>query len=152
MTQPQQPSGSPARFCSNCGTSLSPQASFCPQCGTEARRAQAPGRPPPQPAPQPAEPPPQQAPRPSAAFTPVTHVPNYLVQAILVTIFCCLPFGIVSIVFAAQVNGKLGAGDYAGAVESSNKAKTWAWVSFWVGLGITVLWILIAIVGGLTVG
>ena len=34
-------------------------------------------------------------------------VPNYLVQAILTTIFCCLPFGIVAIVFAAQVNGKL---------------------------------------------
>ncbi len=59
-----------------------------------------------------------------------TQVPNYLVQAILVTIFCCLPFGIVSIVFAAQVNGKVAAGDYAGATATSNKAKTWAWVSF----------------------
>ena len=93
-----------------------------------------------------AEPPPQATPRPSAAFTPGAHVPNYLVQAILVTVFCCLPFGIVSIVFAAQVNGKLGAGDYAGAADSSNKAKTWAWVSFWVGLGITILSILIGIV------
>ncbi len=151
MTQPQQPSGSPQRFCSNCGTSLSPQASFCPQCGTAAPQARAPGGPL-QPAPRPVEPPPQQATRPSAPFTPGTHVPNYLVQAILVTIFCCLPFGIVSIVFAAQVNGKLGGGDYAGALESSNKAKTWAWVSFWVGLGITVLWILITIVGGFAVG
>ena len=41
--------------------------------------------------------------------------PNYLVWAILTTIFCCLPFGIVSIVFAAQVNGKYAGGDYAGA-------------------------------------
>ena len=103
--------------------------------------------PPPQPAPRPAEPPPQQVPRLSAAFTPPTHVPNYLVQAIVVTILCCLPFGIVSIVFAAQVNGKLGAGDYAGALDASNKAKTWAWVSFWVGLAGTVLAILIGIVG-----
>ena len=147
MTQPQQPSGAPTRFCSNCGTSLSPQASFCPQCGTAAPQAQAPGGPPPRPAPQPAEPPPRSTPRPIAALnTPGTHVPNYLVQAILVTIFCCLPFGIVSIVFAAQVNGKLAAGDYAGALETSNKAKTWAWISFWVGLGITVLSILIGIV------
>lgn len=66
--------------------------------------------------------------------------PNYLVQAILTTIFCCLPFGIVSIVFAAQVNGKYEAGDYAGAVDLSSKAKTWAWVAFGVGLGLIVLY------------
>ena len=41
---------------------------------------------------------------------------NYLVWAILTTLFCCLPLGIVSIVFAAQVDGKLASGDYAGAV------------------------------------
>ncbi len=63
-------------------------------------------------------------------------VPNYLVQSILVTLFCCLPFGIAAIVFAAQVNGKVAAGDIAGAWESSNKAKMWCWWSF--GLGIVV--------------
>lgn len=61
-------------------------------------------------------------------------VPNYLVQAILCTIFCCLPFGIVGIVFAAQVNGKLAAGDYYGAVSCSRSARTWCWVSFWLGI------------------
>ena len=62
------------------------------------------------------------------------YVPNYLVQAILVTLFCCLPFGIVAIVFAAQVNGKLAAGDYQGAVYASNQAKLWCWVGFGLGL------------------
>ena len=38
--------------------------------------------------------------------------PNYLVWAILSTLFCCLPLGIVSIVFSSQVNSKLTAGDY----------------------------------------
>lgn len=71
------------------------------------------------------------------------QVPNYLVQAILVTIFCCLPFGIVSIVFAAQVNGKVASGDYAGAIATSKKAKTWAWVSFGVGLGISLIYVAI---------
>lgn len=61
-------------------------------------------------------------------------VPNHLVWAILATIFCCLPFGIVAIVYAAQVDGKVAAGDYTGAVETSKKAKTWCWVSFAVGL------------------
>ncbi len=42
-----------------------------------------------------------------------TPPPNYLVWAILCTIFCCLPLGIASIVFAAQVNGKYAGGDIA---------------------------------------
>ena len=34
-----------------------------------------------------------------------TQVPNHLVWAILATLFCCLPTGIVSIIHAAKVNG-----------------------------------------------
>lgn len=59
-------------------------------------------------------------------------VPNYLVQAILVTLFCCIPFGIPAIVYASQVDGKLRSGDVAGAQASSKNAKTWCWVSFWI--------------------
>jgi len=66
-------------------------------------------------------------------------VPNYLVQAILTTVFCCLPLGIVSIVYAAQVNGKVAAGDRAGALESSRNARLWAWISFGAGLVLVVL-------------
>ena len=51
---------------------------------------------------------------------------NNLVWAILATLFCCLPFGIASIVFAAQVDRKYNSGDYVGAVASSKSAKTWA--------------------------
>lgn len=76
------------------------------------------------------------------------YVPNYLAQAILVTIFCCLPFGIPAIVFAAQVNGKLTAGDYEGAKESSRKAKTWTWVAFGVGLGFMLIWVIFYVVLG----
>jgi Interferon-induced transmembrane protein len=74
-------------------------------------------------------------------------VPNYLVQAILCTLFCCLPAGVVAIVFAAQVNGKLAAGDYAGAVSASNNAKTWTWVSFGIGLAIGLLYAILIIIG-----
>jgi len=89
------------------------------------------------------------------AGQPVGSVPNYLVQAILVTIFCCLPLGIVSIVFAAQVNGKLAAGDYYGAADSSNRAKMWCWWSFGLGLGFMILYmgfIMLTILSGLAAG
>ena len=79
---------------------------------------------------------------PDASYGAIPHIPNYLVQAVLVTIFCCLPAGIVSIVFAAQVNGKVAAGDITGAREASRKAKLWAWVSFGVGLALGVIWFL----------
>jgi hypothetical protein len=65
---------------------------------------------------------------------------NCLVWAILTTVCCgCLPCGIVAIVYAAQVDGKYAAGDYQGAVDSANKAKTWCWVSFGIGIVVTVL-------------
>jgi hypothetical protein len=85
--------------------------------------------------------PPPQQPQPHVSYAPPhaqAPVPNYLVPAILTTLFCCLPFGIVSIVYAAQVNGKAQTGDRAGALESSRKDKMWAWISFGVGL----VWIL----------
>lgn len=67
------------------------------------------------------------------------QVPNYLVWAILVTLFCFLPTGIVAIVFASQVNTKLAAGDIAGAIEASNKAKMWTIVSAVVGVVVAVI-------------
>lgn len=56
-------------------------------------------------------------------------IPNYLVPSILVTIFCCVPFGIPAIVYAAKVDGLISRGDIAGAMEASNKAKLWTWIS-----------------------
>ena len=67
---------------------------------------------------------------------------NCLVWAILSTLCCCLPFGIVAIVYAAQVDGKYAAGDYQGAVDSASKAKTWCWVSFGIGI---ISWIAYAL-------
>lgn len=66
-------------------------------------------------------------------------VPNYLVWAILVTLFCFLPTGIVAIVYASQVNSKLAAGDVAGAREASNKAKMWTIISAVVGVLVGVI-------------
>jgi hypothetical protein len=80
-----------------------------------------------------------------AADAPREHVPNYLVQSILVTLFCCLIGGIIAIVYAAQVNGKLAAGDYRGAKAASNSAKMWCWISFGVGLVLNVIFVIFQI-------
>ncbi len=73
------------------------------------------------------------------------EVPNYLVQSILCTLCCCLPFGIVAIVFAAQVNTKLAVGDYAGALQSSNLAKGWCLAAFITGLIGIALWFMLVV-------
>lgn len=67
---------------------------------------------------------------------PRPYVPNHLVWAIAATIFCCLPAGIVAIVYAAQVNGMLDAGDYIGARRASRNAKIWAIVSMAAALSL----------------
>jgi hypothetical protein len=73
---------------------------------------------------------------------------NYLVWAILTTIFCCLPLGIVSIVYAAQVNSKWQAGDLEGALKSSKNAKLWAWLSAGIGIAIAIIYIVVVVVLG----
>jgi len=147
--------------CTGCGRRLSVgddaegRQAKCPHCGTVMTvpaivRAEAspssggsPFAPGSTPSPSPFGPagPPQPL---AAAFL---DLPNYLVQAILCTLFCCLPFGIVSIVYAAQVNGKLAAGDYLGAQSASNNARTWCWVSFWCGLVPVLLWLFFLLMG-----
>lgn len=71
-----------------------------------------------------------------------------LVWGILTTIFCCPPFGIVSIVYSTQVSGRWAAGDVTGARESSSKARTWAIIAAVSGLVLSVL-LIVAIVSGL---
>jgi len=66
---------------------------------------------------------------------------NWLVESILVTLFCCLPLGIVGIVNAASVDSKYRAGDYAGAAEASATAGKWTKIGFWIGLIIGLLYI-----------
>ena len=79
-----------------------------------------------------------QTPYPSAMSA--ANIPNYLVQSILVTLFCCIPLGIVAIINAAQVNNKITAGDMAGAMEASRKAKMWCWWSLGLSIGFWVIY------------
>lgn len=66
-------------------------------------------------------------------------ISNNLVWAILATLFCCLPLGIVSIIYAAKVDGLVAAGNYAAAQEAADKAKSWA---LWAAGAFVVLMLL----------
>jgi hypothetical protein len=89
--------------------------------------------------------PPAPPPVPMASLAPVLtgisrpDVPTYLVPAILCTLFCCLPFGVPAIVYAAQVSSKQGTGDIAGAQIASKNARTWCWVAFGVGVVLIIV-------------
>jgi Interferon-induced transmembrane protein/GYF domain 2 len=65
---------------------------------------------------------------------------NHLALAIIVTILCCLPFGIAAIISASNVNSQYDRGDYEGAIRSSNKAQTWIIVSIVAGLVSSILY------------
>lgn len=89
------------------------------------------------------------------ATKPQAPPPNYLVFAILVTIFCGKIFGIIAIIFAAQVNSKWNSGDYTGALNASKNAKLWAWISFAVGLALIIIFAMLSffgIVAGIALG
>ena len=83
---------------------------------------------------------------PPASGAPAS-VPNYLIPAII-SLFCCLPLGVVAVIFAAQVNGKVAAGDTAGALDASKKAKMFSFISIGLGLAGIICYILIWVILG----
>ena len=60
--------------------------------------------------------------------------PTYLVWAILSTLCCCQIFGIVAIIYAANVKSKFYRGDIDGAKKSSENAALWIILAFTLGL------------------
>lgn len=79
-----------------------------------------------------------------------TPIPkNWLVESILVTLFCCLPFGIAGIVNAANVNSKYAAGDYLGAQAASAAAGKWTKIGFFCGIGVMIIYVIFFVVLGM---
>ena len=64
---------------------------------------------------------------------------NHLHSAILVAIFCCMPFGVVAIVMVAGVDGAWQAGDYEKAYRDSERARQWVNWSVVAGLAHALL-------------
>ena len=74
-----------------------------------------------------------------------------LIFAILATIFCCMPLGIVAIVFAAIGMSRQGSGDYSGAESAARTARILNWVSFSIGVAGIVISVLIGLLFGIGV-
>jgi len=122
------------RICTQCGETIPDNCNYCTNCGAQAPSSIA------NPTPQPVVNPQSMGPKPT----------SYLALAILVTIFCCLPFGIVSIVKAAKVDSSWNAGRYIEAQENSRKARNWAIAAMLSDVIVAILYIVFYLFLGLT--
>jgi Interferon-induced transmembrane protein len=68
-----------------------------------------------------------------------------IVATVISVIFCCLPHGVVSLIFALQVDKKAKAGDVVGAINAAKQAKMWAIIS----LVVSIVFLVIGIVFGI---
>lgn len=97
------------------------------------------------PPPPPAQPPPYGVPQGSY---PMQQPDSNLVWGILATVLCCLPLGVVSIVYASKVSGLWAQGRYPEAQEASTNAKKWAIWSAVAGVIFGIIYAIIAVAAG----
>jgi len=72
---------------------------------------------------------------------------NWLVESILVTILCCLPFGIVGIINATKVETLWNTGQRDAAIKASQDAGKWVRIGFFVGIATYIVVALLEIFG-----
>lgn len=68
---------------------------------------------------------------------------TWMTESILVTLFCCLPFGIVGIINASKVSSLYTQGNYATSLQASINAKKWTKIGFFIGLAVIIMYLLI---------
>ncbi len=117
-------------YCRNCGKELPDDARFCTGCGCSLDAV--PDRPW------------------SARYDSgrgAGRPPSYLALAIVVTILCCVPFGIVGIVYSSKVESCLGTGDLDGAWEYSRKARNWSVAGLVLSVLFWIVYVVLIIIG-----
>lgn len=100
-------------ICNNCGKEIPDGSMACPFCGRSFVVQ-------------------QQAPAP-------VNIPTHMTESILVTLFCCLPFGIAAIVQASKVSGYIAGGNIPAAQTASNEASKYVKIGFFTGLVLNIL-------------
>lgn len=135
--------------CSNCGAEIGVAANFCSNCGAaqaepvQAEAVEPVGAPPDGGGGLPAESPPAaDLNRPAAP----RNIENHLIKSVIATVCCCVPVGIVGIIYAAKVDTLLRQGNRAAAEEAGKKAGMWSSLAIGIGLVTNVLAALLTII------
>ena len=105
------------KFCRGCGTALNPEQVLCVRCGTPVQTGQ----------------------DQYGSDGDGEDVPNYLVLAILEALFCCIPCGVIAIIYAVGANSAAEDGNYALGRKKARAAKYW----LIAGFGLAVLAIIL---------
>ena len=80
---------------------------------------------------------------------PVNWVP-YLILSIISTLCCCLPFGVVGIVFSTKINSAMLAGNLEEAQNNAKMARIWIIVSFAIGLLTWLIYMVLIVTGAVS--
>ena len=105
-------------FCEKCGSEMDKDKNFCSDCG--------------------------------ASVVPTASgekIQLGLVLAIVTTVLCCLPFGIVAIVYAVKVNDLVANGRITEAQEAAKQSKKWSQIGIVIGLIAIIAQITILLLG-----
>ena len=117
-------------YCRKCGAELPEDARFCTNCGYELDESH----------------------HISSFYRPEEdsygkRPSTYLPLAIVVTICCCMPFGIVSILYASKVDSCWNSGRAEEARNNSRKARNWALWGIGICALIYIVYILLVVFG-----
>lgn len=117
-------------YCPKCGNAVPEGTAFCPKCGANL---------------------PDTATTLTQNYTPQQPMPpcppTYLALSIIVTVLCCLPFGIVGIVKSSSVSKEYALGNYEAAQQASKQAKTWSIVGICCGLFWVIIYVILIACG-----
>ncbi|XP_071622360.1 proline rich transmembrane protein 1B isoform X2 [Heliangelus exortis] len=88
--------------------------------------------------------------RPSTGPLPTSRgqrLPNdYMVESVLVTVFCCLLTGLIAVVYSHETRAALDRGDVAQANVASKKARSLVLISLFFGLFTSITWVIYVLV------
>ncbi len=119
--------------CHECGGKVSSEAAQCPHCGAKVKNEQTDI---------------VESKTVANATTTQSKPDDWLAWSILSTLLCCLPLGLVGIVYASKVDSAWYAGRYDEALAAADKARTITLISAGAGISVSILYV-IAILAGL---
>jgi len=118
------------KYCQKCGASISDDASFCPNCGTNTNTTS------------------NVSPNANTNYANNRICPDsHLALAIISTILCCLPLGIVAIIKSTNVSKEFQMGNYEAAQQASNDAKKWSIIAMVCGAVGVILYFIFMLIG-----